>query len=87
MNNLSKNRYLDALLKTILFFAISHLIILTIYAIFSKRFNVLDFFDLLDLRLFFADKLPQGLRWLFTIILNLTVYLTAFFLFTEKKKR
>lgn len=50
-----KNKYLNALFLLMLFSAIAHLALLLVFAMFSKNAYTLNYFNILDLDLFWGN--------------------------------
>ena len=70
-----KSKYLDALKKTILLYAILHLIILLGYAIYSNNFKLLNLFNILDLELFFPNILNGFVSDIFSLVVLIIIYI------------
>ena len=80
MIQISKNRYLDALLKSFVFFAVIHLAFISMHSILAKDLAQLNLFNILEITLFFP-VLGQGIfNFILSIIVFLAIYLTFFFL-------
>lgn len=84
MNSLSKNRYLDAFLKALLFIAIIHFFIMLLYSIINLQPGIFNIFRIVELDLFFPNIIEGSLSSIISIILYLMVFPIAFFFFTRK---
>ncbi|MDP6155754.1 MAG: hypothetical protein QGH39_12255 [Candidatus Thermoplasmatota archaeon] len=83
MRRVSKNRYLDALLKLVLFSAITHIIILLYKSISTADPVIMNYFNILDLELFFKGIEKGTLSQVLSFVVVLGIYVTIFFLFTR----
>lgn len=81
MNKIVNNKYLDALLKTMLFSAIIHMILLFIYIGISGKFYLANYFNILDLDLF-SPKFIEGAG---SLILSGVVVLGIYIFFLFKR--
>lgn len=84
MQQFSRNRFLDALIKLVIISAVLHISILAIYSLNSGNFAWLNYFRVLSLELFYPQVLefPQSL--LSSAITAASLYFILFFLFTRK---
>ena len=70
-----KTKYIKALKKTILFYAILHLIILLGYSVYTNNFKLLNLFNILDLELFFPN-IPNGfMSDIFSVLILVIIYI------------
>jgi len=83
---MENNRILRAFLISILFFAATHLVILYSYALYSRDFERVNAFRILDLNLFFPTISKGGLSFFLSYIFVMAVFLIAFAFFTRPKK-
>jgi hypothetical protein len=81
-----KNRYIDAIAKTMLFSAAVHMIILFYKTFQTADINILNLFNILDLELFFPGIDKGGINFLLSSLLFFVIYFSAFFFFPSKKK-
>ncbi len=70
-----KSKYVKALKKTILFYAITHLTILFGYAIYTTNFKLLNLFNVLDLELLFPNIINGFTSDLLSLIILIIIYL------------
>jgi len=84
VRRLAKNRYLDALLKLVLFSAITHMLILVYKSLSTTDSTVMNYFNILDLDLFFDGIEKGALSQVLSIVVMLGIYFAIFFLFTRK---
>lgn len=70
-----KSKYMKAIKKSILFYAVTHLIILFGYAIYTSNFKLLNLFNILDLELFFPNIINGTISDLFSLITLIIIYL------------
>lgn len=86
MTAIFSNRYVDALVKTLFLFAMTHLLILTVIA-FRESFHVLNAFTILNLDKF----LPLLGKGIISFVLSygmvVVVYGLVFFFLTNRKKK
>lgn len=85
MHKIFENRYIDALAKTILFFAGVHLVILMFHALSSFTFDPLNVFAILDLELFVPGISTGSLSFALSIILLSLVYGVILRFWTRRK--
>lgn len=78
------NKYIIALKNVMLFSAIVHMIMIAIYSIVKLNTVKFNFFDILDLDLFFPNMIKGNLSQVFSIIAFVIVY--CLFLFIKKEK-
>lgn len=83
MDSVKKNRYLDALKKLMLFSAIFHVSLIIIYSIIHLNFRYFNFFNILELDLFFPNIINGSFSQIFSIITMLIIY--GIFYFVKKK--
>lgn len=86
MRIIGKNRWLVALLKTLLLFAFVHISILVVYFTITKDVVELNMFNILDIDLFFPQIDQGGASFILSTIVLLVVYLTIFTFFTTSDK-
>ena len=82
-----RNKYVIALENVMLFSAIVHMIMITIYSIVKLNTVKFNFFDILDLDLFFPNIIKGNLSQVFSIIAFVIVYCIFYFINMEKKKQ
>jgi len=83
---ISKNRYLDAFLKFVLLTAVIHMFLLFAAAIMNADMAYLNYFNILDIDLFFPG-VEQGLvSQLISIAAMALVYAVIYLYFTGKEK-
>jgi len=80
-----KNRYLEALIKLILFSAIFHLVLLFIYALINLNISYLNYFSIIDIDLFLPSITEGPFSLIFSLITALALYLIILFKFTRKR--
>ena len=81
------NKYIVALKNVMLFSAIIHMIMIAIYSIVNLNTVKFNFFDILDLDLFFPNIIKGNLSQIFSIIAFVIVYCIFYFINMEKKKQ
>jgi predicted membrane protein len=86
MRSFSKNKYLDSLYKTILFFAFFHLILLLIFSIKTKNIEVLNIFNIIGLGLFFNNLNNGGFKLILSFVLIIVIYILIF-IFSSKNNK
>lgn len=85
MKTVLSNRYVDALIKTIFFFGITHLIILTLIAV-HGNIHVLNAFKILNLD-FFIPSLGTGFfNFILSYCMVAAVYLPIYLLTSDHLK-
>ncbi|MCK5052396.1 MAG: hypothetical protein KAS53_11780 [Candidatus Cloacimonetes bacterium] len=84
--NFFRNKYIIALKNVMLFSAIFHMIMIAIYSIVKLNTIKFNFFDILDLDLFFPNIIKGNLSQVFSIIAFVIVYCIFYFINKEKKK-
>jgi len=67
-------RYLDALLKLILFSALVHIVILVIHAVRERDFSVMNYFNILDLDFFFPGIEEGVLSNVLSVVVMVVIY-------------
>ena len=82
----SENRYIDALIKLILFSAVFHIILIIIYSIVNLDITHLNYFNILDIDLFFPGIIDGPLSQVFSILMIAIIYLIIYSVFTKKDK-
>jgi len=70
-----KNKYLNALFLLMLFSAIVHMLIIFYFAVISNNLYILNYFNILDLDLFFPDVFNSVSGNVFSVLFVLTIYL------------
>ena len=78
------NKYIIALKNVMLFSAIFHMIMIAIYSIVKMNTVKFNFFNILDLDLFFPNMIKGNLSQIFSIIAFVIVYCIFYFLKKEK---
>ncbi|MFC1728508.1 hypothetical protein ACFLZ7_03525 [Nanoarchaeota archaeon] len=78
MKRITKNRYIDAALKTIILFSIMHFIVLFVYSVANNQLVLLNLFNILDFGLFFPKIINSYLNTLFSTIVLVAVYAIIF---------
>ena len=78
------NRYLDALLKLILFSALVHIFILVIHAVREKDVSILNYFNILDMDFFFPGIADGVLSNVLSVGVMVVIF-GLFFWFTRGK--
>lgn len=81
-----KNKFIDAIAKTMLFSAAVHMIILFYKTILTGDVNILNLFNILDLELFFPGIEKGEVNFILSGLLFFTIYFSMFFFFPPKKK-
>lgn len=81
---MNKTRLINALEKLILVSAVFHLILLSIYSIINLDFMVLNYFNLIDLDLFFPEILNGFMSNFYSILTIFIIFLIIYFKFTRK---
>jgi len=71
----SKNKYIIALKRTILFSAIIHLLILLWYAINTGNLKIINLFNILDLDLIYPNILKGNLSDFLSILALIIIYI------------
>jgi len=83
---LSKNRYIDAALKLVLVSGIMHAFLLLIFSIAKLNAAYLNYFNILDVDLFFPSIAKGALSQILSIISIITAYLIIYLYFTKKNQ-
>jgi len=86
MKQIQKNKYIDALKKLILFSAISHIILLILYSIINLTIIPLNYFNILDLDLFFPNIINGHLSQILSLIIIAIIYWIIYFFSSKKIK-
>ena len=84
--NFFSNKYIIALKNVMLFSAIVHMIMIAIYSIVKLNTIKFNFFDILDLDLFFPNIIKGILSQILSIIAFVIAYCIFFFINKEKNK-
>lgn len=83
MKKILKSKYIQALKKLILFSASTHLVILAIYAITNNDLQILNYFNIIDIDLFFPEIVNTYLYQALAVIIPTGIY--VFFLIKRDK--
>ena len=70
-----KSKYIKAIKNSLLFIAITHLIILIGWAIYTYNFKVLNLFNILDLELLFPNILNGFMSDIFSVLILVIIYI------------
>ncbi|MGV8141814.1 MAG: hypothetical protein ACP5NW_05220 [Candidatus Woesearchaeota archaeon] len=81
-----KNRFLDAFLKLVLFSAGTHIVLIVIYSIIHLDFLPFNYFNIIDLDLFFPGIGNSALSNILSIACMIIIYLMIYFNLTGKTK-
>lgn len=73
--NIVKNKYLNALLILMLFSAIVHMLVLFIVAVISQDMYMLNYFNILDLDLFYPNVFNSPAGNIFSGLIVVAIYL------------
>jgi hypothetical protein len=84
--NMNKNRLLNALFKTMLFFAICHLTLLFVLFIMSFKLSYLNAFSIIGLNNFFPGIDEGIVSFLISALISLIIYL-IFFVNSDSRKK
>jgi len=84
---ISKNRYLDAFLKFVLLTAIIHMFLLFAAAAINADITYLNYFNILDIDLFFPGVEYGLLSQVLSIAAMVVLYVIIYFYFTGKSKQ
>ncbi len=87
MHSLSKNRYIDALFKTILVAAIFHLLLLLVYTFTTRIWTNLNIFNIIDINLFFGQVVEGVASFILSWFFILIIYLLVFKLLTSSNDK
>jgi hypothetical protein len=79
MNQISKNRYLDAALKTLLVLAVIHFILLITYSVTTVSFSELNLFNIIELYLFLPNISKGLVSGIASAIIVVGMYLFFYF--------
>ena len=79
MRRIVDNRYLDALLKLMMFSAIIHIIILIPCALVTGNGMLMNYFNILDLDLVFPGVENGALSQVICVVVAVAVYCAMFF--------
>jgi hypothetical protein len=84
MKRISKNRFVDALLKLMLLSAIIHIIILITFSIIKMDFTFINYFKILTIDLI-VPSITQGvLSNVLSVAVVVILYILIFFFYTKK---
>ena len=83
MNRFVKNRYLDSLLKLMLFSASVHILILIYHSISSRDITAMNYFNILDLDFFFDDIAKGTLNNIISVATMVVIYLMIYFFLSK----
>lgn len=86
MTTIFSNRYVDALVKTIFFFGMTHLLILTIVA-FRESVHALNVFNILNLDAFLPGLGQGTVSFILSYSMAAGVYGLVFFSLTGRNKK
>jgi len=86
MNQIAKNRYLDAFLKVLLILAIVHFFTLLVFSIINKDYQLLNTFRILNLELVHPILIHGVVSTIIGTLISIGLYLIVFFFFTKTKK-
>lgn len=81
-----KNKYIDAITKTMLFSAAVHMLILFYKTLQTGSIDILNLFNILDLELFFPGIDRGQTNFIWSSVFFLIIYLSAFIFFPPKRK-
>jgi len=81
---IANNRYLDALLKLMLFSAIFHMILLVIYAIRVQSILPLNYFNILDVDLLYPIAINGNVAQIFAGGFALALWIVFYIFFTKE---
>jgi hypothetical protein len=84
MNPISKNKWLEAIKNLLLFSAIIHVFLLILYSIRNWNAKPLNYFNILDLDLFFPKIADGFLSTMLSIIFVIIIYFTFYFISSRK---
>ena len=85
MRIIGNNKYFDALKKLIMFSAIVHISLLVIYSIIKFEMIHINYFNILDLDLFFPNIIYGPFSLIFSIITMIIIYFIFYFEILKKK--
>lgn len=83
---MDRTRIVSAIKKTILFSAVSHLILLTVYAIQTRNIDQLNIFAILDIDLY-IPILGKGSTNLFLSFIFIALVYTSVYVFDSKNRQ
>lgn len=84
MKNISDNPFLDALFKTMLLSASIHMLILFFFAAKAHQYELLNYFNILDLDFFFPN-IAKG--YVSMLLATLTVVVVYLYFFVRRNKK
>ena len=84
MKKIGKNKFIIALKNLTLLTAFIHIFLLVIYAFMKLDFTYLNYFNILDIDLFFPNVIKGYFNNILAVIILLIVYFTFYF-FAQKK--
>lgn len=87
MRPIAQNRFLDALLKLMLFSAAFHMALLALFAVLRNDFSLLNLFRILNLELVFPNSTTGDLSNLLSLTISVALYLLVYFFLTSRKER
>jgi len=73
-----KNKFLRAIIGFILFTAVLHLVFLFAYTLFKLNVSLINYFDIIDLDLYFPSIIKGILSQVLSIITAITVFLVIY---------
>lgn len=85
MYRISKHRIGDAAAKSILLYAVLHILILFVHGVRTGDFSVLNVFNILEVNLLFPLRLEEGLSGFLSVLVLIAVYVLVFTFFTRKE--
>jgi hypothetical protein len=85
MYKLVKNKWLDALMKTMLLYASVHMTLLILFSFVHMDFSYLNMFKVLDLQNIFPNILTMKYSFLLSQIMTISIFIGIFFLSQKKK--
>ena len=77
-----KNKYVNALLLLMLFSAVTHMIVALCFVLLSGDFYILNFFNIIDIDLFYPNIFNSFSGNIFSVFLMIAIYM--FFLKNNK---
>lgn len=83
---MKNNLIFKAMLGTILIFASAHLILLYTYALYTKDFERVNAFRILDLNLIFPNISKGGMSFFISQLLPVFVFFIVYFFLGSKRK-
>ena len=86
MDRFVNNRFLDALLKLMLFSATIHICILIYHSITSHDITVMNYFNILDLDFFMSDIAKGTVNNILSAVTMLIIYIVIFFFLSKQEE-